>query len=737
MSSRAVGPEKSRVFTFYSYKGGVGRTMAVANLACWLAHRHGLKVACIDWDLEAPGLHYYLGWPDEELRTRSGLVEYLHDFRSEVRHGATGVAPNVCEYLLPPAERIAAQIKFGEVRLLHCGRTDPLYLHRVKELDWKRFYEEEQGFSIVQTLRLQLLDSFDVVLIDARAGQADVGVTPTVQLPDTVVLLFTSNRQSLEGSIQIARRLIAHPLRRDQEIGPPHLLFTPARVFPAVDAYATWLNQDVRPALATLRETGMLLPEDISEDLLREGLPVAPHASVDEQIVVFDESPRVRELTHAYRNLAQALANLHQGLNAWTMEKPDADSERLSLDALKKQIAEASQRGDSDKVAQLQWLAGKKATEDRRVDEAEAFLQAAIAFYAGRGSAYAAEYGFSLLALGDLRVQQLKEAEAMLLYEKALTLLRETEEKSGQGLILLAMGNLRAKEGAYPEALRLYEEAQILLRESGTKNGQSVALHMMANALAKAGHPAQALTMYEEALILDREQENKRGQSAALHAMGNLTAEMGGNADAIPLYEEALVLDREMGDKLGQGMTLHGMGNVRAKQGDLTDALRLYEEALVLKRDAGDKRGQGVTLHAMGNARVQQADHAEALRLYEEALALKREAGDKLGQGVTLHEMGNVRAQQGDHADALRLYEEALALDREAGDKRGQGVMLHAMGNLRAQKGEHVEALRLYEEALALAQEAGDQEGIGIVSASIAQLRSKSAPGREQGLQGA
>src|SRR5918911_3575364 len=48
------------VITFYSYKGGTGRSMALANVACLLAQMHPAdKVLMIDWDLEAPGLHRY------------------------------------------------------------------------------------------------------------------------------------------------------------------------------------------------------------------------------------------------------------------------------------------------------------------------------------------------------------------------------------------------------------------------------------------------------------------------------------------------------------------------------------------------------------------------------------------------------------------------------------------------------------------------------------------------------
>ena len=46
------------IITFYSFKGGVGRTMALANIAVLLV-RSGKKVLAVDWDLEAPGLDKY------------------------------------------------------------------------------------------------------------------------------------------------------------------------------------------------------------------------------------------------------------------------------------------------------------------------------------------------------------------------------------------------------------------------------------------------------------------------------------------------------------------------------------------------------------------------------------------------------------------------------------------------------------------------------------------------------
>ena len=46
------------IITFYSYKGGTGRSMGLANLA-WILACCGRRVLVIDWDLEAPGIEKY------------------------------------------------------------------------------------------------------------------------------------------------------------------------------------------------------------------------------------------------------------------------------------------------------------------------------------------------------------------------------------------------------------------------------------------------------------------------------------------------------------------------------------------------------------------------------------------------------------------------------------------------------------------------------------------------------
>jgi MinD-like ATPase involved in chromosome partitioning or flagellar assembly len=79
MSVPPITDSAGRIVTFYSYKGGVGRSMALANIAVILARDFGLRVVAIDWDLEAPGLNRYFEIPDAEVGP--GIIDYFTRYK--------------------------------------------------------------------------------------------------------------------------------------------------------------------------------------------------------------------------------------------------------------------------------------------------------------------------------------------------------------------------------------------------------------------------------------------------------------------------------------------------------------------------------------------------------------------------------------------------------------------------------------------------------------------------------
>ena len=76
MTVESEAPRGGKIVTFYSYKGGTGRSMALANVA-WVLASSGKRVLAIDWDLEAPGLHRYFEpfLADKSLERSTGLID--------------------------------------------------------------------------------------------------------------------------------------------------------------------------------------------------------------------------------------------------------------------------------------------------------------------------------------------------------------------------------------------------------------------------------------------------------------------------------------------------------------------------------------------------------------------------------------------------------------------------------------------------------------------------------------
>src|ERR1041385_6575180 len=73
-----------QILTFYSYKGGVGRSMGLANVATLLA-KWKRKVLVVDWDLEAPGIESYFEKQTDLATLRQqtpGVVDLIHTVKS-------------------------------------------------------------------------------------------------------------------------------------------------------------------------------------------------------------------------------------------------------------------------------------------------------------------------------------------------------------------------------------------------------------------------------------------------------------------------------------------------------------------------------------------------------------------------------------------------------------------------------------------------------------------------------
>ncbi len=221
--------EKSgRILTFYSFKGGSGRTMALANEAVLLARAGsgfvGNKVLMIDWDLEAPGLHEFFkeNLPDGHVDS-TGVIDLFMQVNEQFPLGMQDmkdpapVEAHIREFFEKSAVRLKQKRTSAEQKeserptlsedmwLLKAGLFGEHFALNVQTFDWRGFFSSNYAFF---PLLIDYLEkNYDYVLIDSRTGHTDSGGICTSILPEVLVTVFTPTNQGLRVT-EVAERAV-------------------------------------------------------------------------------------------------------------------------------------------------------------------------------------------------------------------------------------------------------------------------------------------------------------------------------------------------------------------------------------------------------------------------------------------------------------------------------------------------------------------------------------------------
>lgn len=190
-------PKTPVVVTFFSFKGGVGRSTLLTAMALQLA-RMGKRVMAVDLDLEAPGLGLLLGATEGR-----GLLDFIVDSVAVNQHDLDGIV----------SQASAAGEEGALIDVVPAGSLNASYFEKLARLDFVGGLADESDRPVTRALH-ELLRAAkrrtpppEFILLDARAGLHDLAGLSLHGLAHIDVLVARDSEQSFRGLDLVVRAL--------------------------------------------------------------------------------------------------------------------------------------------------------------------------------------------------------------------------------------------------------------------------------------------------------------------------------------------------------------------------------------------------------------------------------------------------------------------------------------------------------------------------------------------------
>ena len=190
------------IISFYSYKGGVGRTTALAAFAAFYASTYEKKVVMIDCDFEAPGFANHLEL--DKAPPTNGVLEFLLDRQF------AGDEVKLPPYVIQVDKKYSGN---GEIYAILAGNLSseiaipdaPKYgshfKHYLEGISRLNISGQDQMFEHMSDLLDEVNQEFapDLILIDTRNGINDIFGNIGLPFSSVMVGIFNNDFQSLPG----------------------------------------------------------------------------------------------------------------------------------------------------------------------------------------------------------------------------------------------------------------------------------------------------------------------------------------------------------------------------------------------------------------------------------------------------------------------------------------------------------------------------------------------------------
>jgi tetratricopeptide (TPR) repeat protein/MinD-like ATPase involved in chromosome partitioning or flagellar assembly len=671
------------VATFYSYKGGVGRSFALANTASRLCS-WGARVLCLDWDLDAPGLHqYFCDWIEQPIT--GGLAEA---FTVVQDGGELGLA----QYVVPlqhPWTR-------GEIDFVAAGATsDDQYVKRIQRLDWARLYSEHDLGARLEKVRAEWFTRYDFVLIDSRTGITDIGGICTAHLPDVVVLVFTANEQSLRGVLDVAKRADVARDKLPYDLSRLLMLPVPSR-FDAreeklrADTWQARFTQELAPLVSPWLPRTVPVPTLIGHVTV----PYVPYWSFGEEIAVQpDKRPIPGDVVYQLDVVAALLAH--------RLEKVEllAESRDLYLAAAARAARRLGQSFEYD--AQLTYPANREKLTQQML---HVLRGAGLGVRAAASGVDTALSGGSIADTCRHLIAVLDQDSRSVRRDVEAFLRRAIDDDSERLVFPVLLDDASPSSlpmtGAAVEPMRLTDEnVESLARElAAAIEIVTIRQRYQKEAGDRSDTTGGEATRREYVELVEQASKLALEQQAPDRAEG---------------YIRQMLNDfSATGDASREAAPLRLLGAVAMARGDLSSAKAYYLDALDAARSSGAWPEQFADLLELASLSTRQSDYSSAQDYYQEAL----EVGQRLGQPQAVATVHRAFAQlltlRGDRYGAQEHLEQALAVVNELGDHRGEALVVRELGDLAIKAGDLDAASEAYRHSLRIYNQLDDHEEV-------------------------
>ncbi len=320
-----TAPRNGKIVTFYSYKGGTGRTMALANTA-WILASSGKRVLAVDWDLESPGLHRFFH-PFLDLTAvddTPGVIDMIRQYRFATTVQKPGRPMDWHrEYAQVEENTVSLEWEFphgGALHFMSAGSQNQDYSATLAGIDWDDFYERSGGGEFFDAMRDEMSRNYDYTLIDSRTGLSDVAEICTLHFPDILVTCFTLSDQGIHGAATVANHIENQYASRKIRILP-----VPTRIDEGEKEKA-----DAGRALA--RNSFASLPKGMSDAERTQywgsvEVPYRPFYAYEETLATFGDRPGLpNSLLSTFERLASYIT---EGEVTTTDPIPEAERQRV------------------------------------------------------------------------------------------------------------------------------------------------------------------------------------------------------------------------------------------------------------------------------------------------------------------------------------------------------------------------------------------------------------------------